>query len=189
MREHRQLGPPQAPATPRLSHARPLPAAPTSRRWSRSPATRARLHAGPSQALGTGRPGAAGCRGPASPCLAARLRGSCSRQPCPPGLPRARPEPSAGFRGAGRGGAQTRRRSWWPRGGRRLCSDPCAVACRQGAQERPRHKLWAPSPLSLWPSYSLWSPWLRGTRLEAGKLVQVMASHSPTLRFLQLRCP
>lgn len=193
--EPRQLGPSQAPATPRRSHARPLPAAPTSRRCSWSPATRARLLPVPSQALGTGRPGAAGSRGPASPCLAARLRGSCNRQLCPPGRPRARPGPSAGFRGAGRGGARTRRRL---RGGRGLCSDLCATACLRGAQERPRHSLWAPRPLSLWPSCSLWSPRLRGTPLEAGKLVQVKAFHSPTpgeeetemtLGFLQLRCP
>lgn len=46
-----------------------------------------------------------------------------------------RPGPSAGFRGAGRGGAPRKRvRRWWPRGGGRLGCDPRAVAkeCREG---------------------------------------------------------
>lgn len=79
----------------------------------------------------------------------------------------ARPGPSAGFRGAGRGGApRRRRRRWWPRGGGRLGCDPRAVA--SGAQGRPPPFLQAASPLCPKAQFCslVWFPWLQKHNLE-----------------------
>lgn len=97
LRPHRaSSGPAAAPRAPPC--AQPLPAAPTSGRCSRSPATRAPLRPGPAQALGPGGPGAARSRGPESPCLAVSLRGSCGQLCGTPGALSRVP-------GVGRGGA------------------------------------------------------------------------------------
>lgn len=87
-----------------------------------------------------------------------------------------RPGPSAGFRGAGRGGAPRKRvRRWWPRGGGRLGCDPRAVVT--GVQGRPLRFLQAARPSAqLWSL--VWFPWLREAQLGAVKLFQVFAFDS-----------
>lgn len=186
VRVHRlsMLRPPQAPPPARTRappHARPLPAAPTSRRCSRSPGPRAPRLPGPSQALGPGHPGAARSLGPASPCFAARLRGSRRRrrrrQLCSPGLQHALPGPSAGFRGARRGGA---RRSGGAAGGRGVAGDSAPTPARSPRERREglRHSPQAPSlpgPQGPAPACGLHGYAQRG---GAGKLLWVLTFHS-----------
>lgn len=159
-------GPATVPRAPRAPpRARPLPAAPTFGCCSRSPATRAPLRPGLAQALGPGGPGAATSHGPASPCLAVRLRGSCG-QLCDtsgalsrvPGRGAGRSPEEAGAPLVAAGWRATRLRP---------------ARCSQGVQGRPLRFLQAARPSAqLWSL--VWFPWLRGAQLGAVKLFQVL---------------
>ena len=85
-----------------------------SGRCSRSRATRARRRPGLAQALGPDGPGAARSRGPASPCLAVRLRGSRGQLSDTPGALSRVPGRGAGPRGRRRRGVAD---------GENLCSE------------------------------------------------------------------